>query len=263
MSARLLLSLARQRMWLAGIGLAVLSYVFQSIALDFGPLSLVQPLIVSELVFAIPLSARLRHMRLGVREWLGVAAVTVGLAIALAAAQPRKGNATATLEGWLATAAAVAVVTTLTLLATRLVTGTFRASLLAFAGGVMMGFQAALLAVTVRRFNIGIATVFAAWQTYLLVAASVVGVLLIQSAFQAGPLAASAPVIDATEPAVAITIGVALFGETVRTGWPASGLTALGLGLLFAGIVSLDTSPVLETLQREEERDRPDGEGAG
>lgn len=92
--------------------------------------------------------------------------------------------------------------------------------------------------------------------------ASIGGLLLIQSAFQAGPLAASMPVMDAVEPAVAIAAGVTLFGESVRTGWPAGGVALAGLLLLFAGIVLLDTSPLLKALYRRETADRDPG-GAG
>lgn len=71
LSPRLLAHLARDRVWLGGIALAVLAYGFQSPALAYGPLSLVQPLIVAELVFAVPLSARLHRMRLGFRADAG------------------------------------------------------------------------------------------------------------------------------------------------------------------------------------------------
>jgi hypothetical protein len=128
----------------------------------------------------------------------------------------------------------------------RYVTGPAKASLIALAAGIVMGTQSVLLDATVDRFDEGAAEVFTAWQTYLLVAASIGGLLLIQSAFQgAGPLAASMPVIDATKPAVAITVGVGLFHETVRVGLPAVAVTAAGAAFLLAGIVLLDTFPLL------------------
>ncbi|WP_344015123.1 DMT family transporter, partial [Streptomyces thermospinosisporus] len=98
---RLLGHLVRDRRWLCGIGLAVVAYGFQSLALAFGPLSLVQPLIVTELVFAVPLSARLHRMRLGRREWWGTGAVAAGLALALASARPQGGDpAAASAVSW-------------------------------------------------------------------------------------------------------------------------------------------------------------------
>jgi uncharacterized membrane protein len=80
------------------------------------------------------------------------------------------------------------------------------------------------------------------------VAVSVGGLLLIQSAFQAGPLAASMPVIDSTEPAVAIAVGVALFGESLHLGRLMGSLSVSGAVLTLVGIFLLDTSPTLRAL---------------
>ncbi|WP_274564738.1 DMT family transporter [Streptomyces spiramyceticus] len=241
----LLRQLVRQRLWLGGIALAFLAYVFQALALASGPLSLVQPIIVSELLFAIPLAARLGRTRLRARDWLGTAAVTGGLASALFAARPHGGSSVASPEGWLITLAAVGGLAAASLAGSRLVAGPVKASLMALAGGLVMGLQSVLLASTVNRFDEGAVALATAWQTYLLVAASIGGLLLIQSAFQSGPLAASMPVIDATEPAVAIAVGTALFGESVRLGWPMGALAAAGAALTLTGIFLLDTSPTL------------------
>ncbi|MFF8034238.1 DMT family transporter [Streptomyces sp. NPDC016626] len=246
LTARLLGHLVRDRLWLCGIGLAVVAYGFQSLALAFGPLSLVQPLIVAELVFAVPLSARLHRMRLGRREWLGTAAVAAGLALALLSARPRGGDPRAAGPmSWLLVVGVVAAVVAAALAGARLLTGPWRASATALAAGAVMGTQSVLLAATVDRLRHGLPTALAAWQTYALVAASVGGLLLIQSAFQRGPLAASMTVLDATEPVVAVSVGVLLFEETVRTGLPVSAVTVTGLALVAAGIAALDTSPVI------------------
>ncbi|MFY1669700.1 DMT family transporter [Plantactinospora sp. WMMB334] len=257
MRLRLLLALARRRLWLVGLGFAVLSYGFQMLALAHGPLILVQPLITTELVFAIPLAARLRGCRIGVREWSGGIAVAVGLAVALAAARPRGGAPMATTGGWLLTIGIVAALAAGALAGGRTVSGSPRASLIALAAGLTMGTQSALLDITVHRIGEGAGALFGAWQTYLLVVASIGGLLLIQSAYQAGPLAASAPVIDAVEPAVAVVIGVALFGESVRAGWLAGTAAGAGVLLLLAGIVLLDTSPRLAALHEREKAARP------
>ncbi|MCF6521998.1 DMT family transporter [Streptomyces sp. JJ36] len=252
LSYQLLLHLARQPVWLTGIGLAVLAYVFQGVALAHGPLSLVQPLIVTELIFAIPLSARLHRMRLGRREWLGVGAVTVGLTAALYAAQPQGGDPRAGTTGWLLSLSVMGGLVLTVLAASRHVGEAPRASLLALAGGLVMGTQSVLLDATIDLLDEGPGVLFTAWQTYLMVAASITGLLLIQSAFQAGPLAASVPVFDAAEPAVAIGFGIGLFGESVQTGWVALPVAAVGVALLFAGIVLLDTSPLLAALHQRE-----------
>src|SRR4051812_12459734 len=56
LSWRLIVRLTGRRMWLCGIGLAVLAYAFQALALSLAPLSVVQPTLAAELVFAIPVS---------------------------------------------------------------------------------------------------------------------------------------------------------------------------------------------------------------
>lgn len=250
LTPRLLTRLVRDRRWRLGIGLAVLAYGFQSLALAFGPLALVQPLIVAELVFAVPLSARLYRMRLGAREWSGTLAVTAGLVLALASARPHGGSsAEAGLPAWLLVLGATVALTAGALALARMLSGTWRASALALAGGVVMGTQSVLLAATVGRLRYGIGAALAAWQTYALVVASIGGLLLIQSAFQQGPLAASMTVIDAAEPVVAVTVGTMVFGETVHTGWPVSAVTVLGLLLVAAGVWRLDSSPLIARLR--------------
>ncbi|MFF1275611.1 DMT family transporter [Streptomyces marokkonensis] len=246
LTARLLRRLARDPLWLCGIGLAVVAYGFQSLALAFGPLSLVQPLIVAELVFAVPLSARVHRLRLGRREWSGTLAVAAGLALALVSARPHGGDPRAAGPlSWLLAVGATAAVVCGALAAARVVTGPWQASATALAAGAVMGTQSVLLAATVDRLRHGPLTALAAWQTYALVAASAGGLLLIQSAFQRGPLAASLTVLDATEPVVAVTMGMVLFDETIRTGLPVSAVTVAGLALVAAGIAALDTSPVI------------------
>lgn len=256
LSARLLVDLARRPVWLAGIGLAVLSYGFQSLALAFGPLALVQPLIVTELLFAIPISIRLHKLHLSWREWVGAASVAGGLAIAIAASQPHGGDPLPPWLNWVIALGSVGVLAAAAVLIGRQIKGPVRASLFAFAAAAILGVQSALLKASVALFKQGIVTALASWEVYAMAAASIGGLLFVQSAYQAGPLAASMPVIDATEPTVAIVIGVVLFDEIVSTGMLNLVGTGIGLVLLFGGIVLLDTSPVVHRLQRVERKQR-------
>lgn len=254
LSLGLLKDLARQRLWVIGIVFAFLSYGFQSLALAFGPLALVQPLIVSELLFALPLSARLYGASLGARDWLGVAATGGGLALALLAAAPRGGDAQPPLSGWLVLLLVVGVIAGGALLVGRQVSGAPRASLYALAGATVMGSQSALLDNTLEHLQEGFVSTVSSWQTYLLIIASIGGLLLIQSAFQAGPLSASLPVIDATQPLVAVAIGVTLFGEAVRTAPLPLTLVLTGVAASISGIVLLDTSPAMHKLHEKQRR---------
>ena len=101
LSPRLLLTLARRPFWLAGIGAGVVSIGLQALALAFGPLTLVQPLLVTDLVFAMLLGMRRSRQRLGMREWAGMLAVVAGLAIFCWLRAPTKASPTlVTWYGW-------------------------------------------------------------------------------------------------------------------------------------------------------------------
>ena len=244
------------RGWLLGIGLAGLSYGFQAVALTFGPLALVQPLIVSELLFAIPVSVRLRKLRLRTRDWLTVGMIVVGLAVGIVAANPQRGHPIQSFWTWLPALAAVAVVSGGAVLLTRVLQGPPRATAFALAGAVLMALQSALYDATIELLRKEHWGLFAHWETYALVVVSVLGMFLIQNAFQAGPLAASTPVIDATLPLLAVALGVWLFGEHIRTTVLGLGGAALGIVLLVTGIVLLDRSPVVRKEQRIEQKEQ-------
>jgi len=258
MTVRLVVHLAHDGGWVIGIALAVLSYGFQALALSFGPLILVQPLIVSELLFAIPASVRLRGLRLGPREWCAVAAVVVGLAVGIVSADPRKGQPVQPILTWAPALGAVAVTVTAGITLARRSSGPSKAAGLAFAGASAMGLQSALYDATITLLPRGFWQVFLTWEPYVLIVVSLIGAFLVQNAYQAGPLAASTPVMDSTLPLVAIALGVGLFGETVRTeAWALTGAGA-GIVLLLVGILGLDTSPVVRKQQRIDERERDD-----
>ncbi|HUA29723.1 MAG TPA: DMT family transporter [Streptosporangiaceae bacterium] len=255
LSPRLLAGLAREPLWLAGIGLAFLAFVLESVALAFGPLVLVQPLIVTELLAALPISMRLRGMRMGRREWLGALAVTFGLCVGLVSASPRAGVAAPPLDAWMPALAGASALAGLAVVAGRHVCGPARSSLYAAAAGIVLATQAGLLKSVIALFQRGLVPAFSSWQLWGMVAASVIGLLLVQSAYQAGPLAASMPVIDAVNTAVAIILGAVLFREQIRTGLWLLGFVA-GLIPLFSGIVLLDTSTRVRRLQRAELTER-------
>lgn len=105
-----------------------------------------------------------------------------------------------------------------------------------------MALQSALFAAAIAQLRHSIGHTFVTWQPYALTAASFIGLFLVQNAYQAGPLAASMPVMDAVLPTVSIGLGVGLFGEHVRTTPLGLAGAGAGIALLIVGIVMLDTS---------------------
>jgi hypothetical protein len=217
-------------------------------------------LIASELVFAIPVSIRRHGFRLHVREWGGIAAVTAGLTLGLVAAAPRQGDPLPSLVRWGETLGALAALAAVALLVARRVHGPARASLYAAAAVASLAAQSALLAATVALFKMGVLTALTSWQPYAMAVVSFVALTLVQSAYQAGPLAASMPVMDALNPVVGISVGIVLFDETIATnGWHLPG-AVLGVALLVTGVLLLDTSPLVLRVQRVEENEQESAE---
>src|SRR5947209_9631024 len=80
-SAALVTTLVREPSWWAGMLATVGGYAFQVLALAHGSLLLVQPLLVSSLLFALPLSAHVRRTHVSWAEWGWAALLTAALAV--------------------------------------------------------------------------------------------------------------------------------------------------------------------------------------
>jgi drug/metabolite transporter (DMT)-like permease len=250
LSWRLIVDLAHRRRWLLGIGSDACSFGLQALALSFGPLALVQPLLVTGLIFAMPLAARLRRRRLGVREWVGTLAIAAGMAAFLVAASPSSGTSQPSTGRWIAIIGALAVVMAVATAVGRMVSGPWRPSFFALAAGTAFGLLAALTKTSTSLLGDGAVAFFTAWQPYAMAVVAGLGAIVQQSAFQAGPLATSLPIMDATEPTVATLLGVVAFGETVSLSAGALIVQLLGVVALIAGIVTIDRSPLIVEMQQ-------------
>jgi drug/metabolite transporter (DMT)-like permease len=264
LSWRLLVDLAHRKRWLVGIGSDAVSFALQALALAFGPIALVQPLAVTGLLFAIPLAVRWRGRRLGPSEWTGTVAVAGGLALFLVAASPSEGHPQTTVARWLLILVGVGALMALGVGAGLVAHGPIRPTFYAVGAGAAFGLLAALTKTSTWLLGQGAVAFFTSWQPYAMAVVAVLGAIVQQSAFQAGPLPASVPVMDAMEPAVAVSIGVFAFGEQVGSSVAALGMEAVGIAALLAGIVMLDRSPVVAELHRTGgEPDVPDRRIAG
>ncbi len=227
-STVMLSTLLRRRLWWAGTAAAVVGYAFQALALANGSLLLVQPLLVSALLFALPMSAHLAHRRVTRAEWAWALVLTAALTVFVLLGRTRTGNYhTSVAASTLVTIVCVAVVAGCVALAVRMA-GWRRAVLLAAAVGVLFGLVAVLTKIVMHRLNEASAlSLLATPAPYLLVVIGVVATLLQQSAFHAGALQTSVPTMLVLEPIVAVLLGAILFGEQPAV----SGLAAVALTL--------------------------------
>jgi drug/metabolite transporter (DMT)-like permease len=260
LSWRLLVDLAHRPKWLAGIAMDVGSFGLQALALAFGPIALVQPLLVTGILFSVPLSARVHGKRLGATEWAGTAAVAGGLSLFLLCAGPSEGVSQTGIGTWALILIAVGGFMAFGVIAGGMTTGAFRASLWAMSAGAAFGVLAALTKSSTWLLGQGAVTFFTSWEPYAMAFAAFAGIICQQSAFQAAPLPASMPVMDSVEPTVAVLIGVFAFEESLATSALALAGEAAGIIALITGIVVLDRSRVVLEMLDEHERPATSGQ---
>ncbi|MGW4350416.1 DMT family transporter [Streptomyces sp. NPDC004690] len=258
---RWLVRVLRRPYWLAGSGLLALSTVLQAAALAVGSLSVVQPLMASELLFTLAVGSVVFHRRPDARTWLAFAALAVGLALFLGAASPSEGRSTAEPGSWLPVGAAVLGVVVVVLGASRLVTGAPRAGLLGLATAVSFAATAALIKEVMGRLGQGVGAVLTQWPLYVALAVGALSFLLLQSAFRAGSLTASQPALTLGDALTSVALGWVLFQEYIGLGVRVLP-EAIGVALVGVGSVGLAGAAAGDQWDAAPgEREDPGGEG--
>ncbi len=231
----LLTRLMHSSRWLAGIGCDIGGWLLQFFALRSASLALVTPLFVAGLPMSI-IGAAWADRRRPVRaEWMASMVIVIGLVAFIAAARPGPGHPRASGTEWtMLGVAAIASVGGAVLLARG--APRRRAFMLGAATGILYGVIAAITERTGDLLNSGVVHALTTWVPYTLAVTSIIGLLLNQSAFQAGELRWSLPVLTVLEPIVAIVIGQTLFAEHIASGPAAVAGQVLGLVAMTAGI---------------------------
>ena len=237
------------RLWLGGIGCDVAGLALQIVALHLGALAVVQPLLISGLLFALIVRQRFERRRIAARQLAWAAGLTASLAGFLLLAgmgsnsvphQPvdRMPAAVAALVG-------AALIVMCIGLGRRQRGGGRAAALLGVAVGTIYAVAAALLKALT---DIAVRSPFDAlvsWQLYTVVLLGAAGLLLNQLALQAGPLTASLPAEATVDPLFSIVIGVVVYDEHIRGG-PGAGAALIGLLLVMGlAVIQLLRTPEL------------------
>ena len=255
MHPRLLLDLARRPRWLAGIGLDALSFFILALALAFGPLALVQPLASLDVLFALPLIARLQGRRLTMGDGIGAVTVAGGIVIFLAVAPPTGGLKAPSLTTWAPVFVAAGTLSAIAALAGLRVSGKARVIWLAVAAGSVYGVLSALTKATVDVVAVRGAGVLLTWEPWALLLCGIIGALLGQSAYSSGALSLSLPVLDTLAPIVAVVIAATVFDEKLASSAWQLGVQLAGGALAVAGIAMLSRSAIVAA-ETEDGRDR-------
>jgi hypothetical protein len=237
-------------LWLFGWVALAAAFVFQALALHNGNMSVVQPLLVTELVFALVL--RRLWIRQGIRAltWWAAGLTCVSLALFIAMSEPTGGTSEPTGGAWVtavvATGGAAGV---LALLGAR-GSPVRRAALLGAATSVLWALVATFIKATTDSLTqYGPAGMFAHWPIYALAATGLTAELLNQAALHVGPLSVSQPLIVIVDPTVSIALSVWVYAETFAASTPRLCVAALSFaGMCVAATVLARTAPA--TMER-------------
>lgn len=244
-SPLIFVDLARQPLWLTAIATNVAGFILQVLALKYGSLAVVQPLLVADLVFAVLISYFLarRSGQAMVSQvpmplmFTGVFLTFGGVAGFLAIARPSAGTTNISND----------VVAPLALGLVALIGGCFivaqrsprlRPLALALACGVNYGVAAFVVKLVTSEFSGGAGKVFTSWPIYALAIVGPAGFLLNQDALQEGSyLAPVQAIITTADPLISIGLAILWLNVTVASSPAAIAGQVISLAVMTVGIV--------------------------
>jgi drug/metabolite transporter (DMT)-like permease len=249
----LIARLIRNRRWLLGIAVMVAGYLVQAWTLGHLTLSVTEPLLTTNLIFALVLAVPLSGQPLRRTEIIGALVLTAGVAALSLTKTVRAPSASfGSFTHWPA-AGGIALIALALVLVGRRRSGTVRATLTATAAGLMLGIADAFTRRSVEiidgRHPLHL---LVHWPGYATVVASVIGFWLMQNAFNSAPLHASLPAVTAAEPTAGIVLGVVVFGDVVRISPVLVAVQIAGVLALVVGVILVARAPVFSNLSLRE-----------
>lgn len=227
--------LLRDKTWWLGSFAGGAGFGFQAAALGFGSVLLVQALLVTSLLFALPMSAYFAHRRVSRAQWLWAVLLAASVAVIVTVGNPTEGHSRAGLELWIWVAAIMGPALLACVIGAKVLGGGQERSdpgngggkpaaavLLALVSGSLWGLFAVLTKGVVGRIDHGIMAVLLSPELYAWALVAVAATAWQQSSFRAGSMAASLPTMTVAEPIVGSILGIFVLGETLRpgdTGW--------------------------------------------
>ncbi len=214
----LFLRLLRDGRWWLGSVVAAVGFALQAAALGLGSVLLVQAVLVTSLLFALPINARLSRRRVTRWEWTWAALLAAAVAVIVTVGNPTEGHSRASLETWTMVISVLGPALVLCVVGARIWSGPVSAVLLALVSGALWGVFAVLTKGVVDRLDDGLWALLRTPELYVWALVGVAGTAWQQSSFRAGALTASLPTMTVAEPVVGSVLGIAVLGETLRPG---------------------------------------------
>jgi drug/metabolite transporter (DMT)-like permease len=242
---RLVIYLFRNPLWLFGWVALIAAFIFQALALNKGQISIVQPVLATELVFMLALRRVWIHQSIRPVTWSAAVVTCVGLTAFVAAGEPGGGQATPVSKHWLAAGLACCVAAAVLAVLAQWGSPGLRAALYGSACAVMWALVATFIKATTDTLaQFGVGGMFTHWPLYALAVGAMIALFLEQAALHVGPLRASQPFMVIIDPMVSIALSVWLYAERFASNAAMLAAAAAGFAVMCAGVVLLtQTAP--------------------
>lgn len=236
---RLMLALLANPVWTLGATINFAGFLLQAVALHHGSVSLVQPLMPTQLLFALLFAAlRARHWPT-VRDWASSLAICAAIVLVLTAEHAHQGSPVAQAARVVTVGACAALAIALLLLVAHSRKPAIAAALTATAAGVCFATTALFLKLVADRVAAeGVTSLPGHPAFWAMLATTTVGTVLTQAALAAGPLPWAVAAMAVTNPVVGYASACVAFSADP----PAPAISALSAALLIAGVIGLATS---------------------
>jgi uncharacterized membrane protein len=234
--------LLTNKVWLLGLLAQILGVVLQAAALDRGRVAIIQPLLVTTIIWAMPLGYFLTHQTIVRRHIVGAALVVVGLAVFASVGDPAGGVDNAPTSEWLASFLLLGAICGGLLLFGRRGGLSARAAVFGATAGILYGISATLMKPVVEELHAdGLGGVLTTWELWVMAVAGLVGFYLQQVSLATGRLVPSVATVSVANPVVSVLLGVLVLEERLDQppSWHAVvAVGALGLALFGAIVVA-------------------------
>ena len=242
---RLVIYLFRNPLWLFGWAALAGAFVFQALALHNGLISIVQPVLATELVFMLVLRRFWIHQSIRAITWGAAGLTCASLAVFIVMSEPRGGQPNPVSAHWFTAGLACCAAAAVLAILARWGSPGRRAALYASASAVMWALVATFIKATTDTLTeFGVAGMFTRWPVYALALGSGAALFLTQAALHVGPLRASQPFLVIIDPMVSIALSVWLFGERFTSDAFVLAAAAVAFAVMCVGVVLLtQTTP--------------------
>jgi drug/metabolite transporter (DMT)-like permease len=234
-----MIQILHKPVWLAGMLLQVSGWILQAVALDLGPLMVVQAITTLSLVIALPLGAWLTHQHIDRKVIVGAVAIVGGIVLFLSVGSPKGGTTHPSAQTWWVACLVILVLVLATAGLGRNRQGAAKALLFGSAAGFGFALQTAVTKTFVTEVGGGVLALVADWSVYVLAASAIAGFVLQQSALKTGVLAPAMASSNAVSLFGGVILGSVVYGETLSHGNGHLVPAVIGLAVAVIGIVLL------------------------